>query len=130
MSGGARRGRLVVIVEDTRDCAAALEVALAAGGLFEVWSCTSAEEALERIGSQTPFAVVTDIHLPGISGLALIARLREQYPRTGLKIIAVSGDGCPQLREQALSAGAQIFFPKPYSPLTVRRALEELVNEE
>jgi CheY-like chemotaxis protein len=130
MSGAPQGGRLVIVVEDTRDCAAALEVALSAGGCFKVRSCVSAEEALELIGSHKPCAVVTDIHLPGISGLSLIARLRKLYPGTRLKIIAVSGDGCPQLKEQALSAGAQAFFPKPYSPLAVRRVLEELVDEE
>jgi len=130
MSGAPQGGRLVIVVEDTRDCAAALEVALTAGGFFSVRSCASAEEALELIGSHRPCAVVTDIHLPGISGLALIARLRTLYPATGLKVIAVSGDGCPRLKEQALSAGAQIFFSKPYSPLEVRRVLEELVDEE
>lgn len=130
MSAAPQAGRLVVLVEDARDCSAALEVALVSAGAFTVRTCGSAEEALELLRSGEASAVVTDIHLPGINGLALIRELRARLPGSRLKIVAVSGDGDPELKHQALSAGANAFFPKPYSPREVCRVLEELIDED
>lgn len=120
----------MILVEDARDCSAALEVALVSAGAFTVRTCGSAEEALELLRSGQASAVVTDIHLPGINGLALIQELRAQLPASRLKIVAVSGDGDPALKHQALSAGAHAFFQKPYSPREVCRVLEELIDED
>lgn len=120
---------LVILVDDTRDCSAALEVALTSGGLFATRVCGSAEEALDMMQNVRPAAVVTDIHLPGMSGLALIGELRELYAGRCPAIIAVSGDGDPDLKTQALNAGAKAFFAKPYSPQEVCRALEDLIHD-
>lgn len=129
MSAAPQCRRLVVLVEDAHDCLAALEMALVSGGLFDVRTCGSAEEALDLMRTAEPAGLVTDIHLPGISGLDLIEELKERFPGSRVKIVAVSGDGDPVLKNRALSAGAHAFIPKPYSPREVSRLLEELIDE-
>jgi DNA-binding response OmpR family regulator len=121
---------LVILVDDTRDCSAALEVALTSGGPFSVRICGSAEEALELMRSIRPAALVTDIHLPGMSGLALIGELKALYSGRCPAIIAVSGDGNPELETHAIEAGANAFFAKPYSPREVCRVLEDLIHDD
>lgn len=129
MSAARRGGHLVIVVEDAGDCCAALEVALASDSWFQVRSCRSAEEALDLLREATPAAVVTDIHLPGLDGLALTRALRAAFPASSLVIVAVSGDGDPELGGRAIAAGADAFLPKPYSPREVRRVLEDLIHE-
>lgn len=130
MSAAPQSPRLVVLVEDSSDCSAALELALVSGGSFRVCTCGSAEEALELLQRNEAAGVVTDIHLPGISGLALIRELRQRDPGLRLKIVAVTGDSDPELKDRALAAGAHAFLPKPYSPREVCRLLEELIDED
>lgn len=130
MNAAAQSAKLILLVDDTRECCAALEVALTARGLFTVLACSSAEEALELTGTRPPSAVVTDIHLPGISGLELIHALRVRYAASFPVIVAVSGDGDPALRTAAIAAGADAFFPKPYSPAEICRTLEELIHDD
>lgn len=128
MSGAACRKLLVVVVEDARECSAALEIALSRSGRFLVRAFGSAEEALEAMQSAAPDAVVTDIHLPGMSGLALIRELRAAYAETNLRIIAVSGGVCQELGGEALAAGADAFFSKPYSPRELCQTLEGMTD--
>lgn len=120
----------MIVVEDARDCSEALEVALIAAGSFTVLTCGSAEEALDLMRVTAPAAVVTDIHLPGICGLTLIRELRVRFAESRVKFVAVSGASDPDVRRQALSAGAHAFFAKPYSPLEICRVLEGLLHED
>ncbi len=130
MMGAARGRRLVVLVDDARECMATLEAALCQDESLDVRCCSTAEEALDLIRLAIPDALVTDIHLPGMSGVALIREMRSRPGGSRMRIIAVSGAGDPCLADLTLSAGADVFFAKPYSPLEVRRVLEDLIHEE
>lgn len=110
----------VLIVDDAEDCAATLEMALAGRGL-QVTHVTSAEDALAHIPEVS--AIVTDVQLPGMSGIELIARAG------GAPVVVVSAAADPGVREEALSAGAAAFFPKPFSPGAVCDAVRELLKE-
>jgi CheY-like chemotaxis protein len=72
-------------------------------------------------------AVITDLHLPAMTGLELIARIRGQDRFRSLPILAVSAATDPATPKAALASGANAFFPKPFSPVAVRRKLEELM---
>jgi DNA-binding response OmpR family regulator len=130
MSGAARSKLLVVLVEDARECSTALEIALSRSGMFVVRAFGSAEEALESMRTAPPYAVVTDIHLPGMSGLALIRELRASQAAPQLRIIAVSGGARRELEAESVSAGADAFFAKPYSPKEICSVLEGMVDDD
>jgi CheY-like chemotaxis protein len=124
-----RTRRLVVVVEDSSDCAETLQIALEAMRDTEVLVCDGArslwqipERDLGRIA-----AVVTDFHLAQSDGLDVIRKLRLDARFASIPILLVSGDSDPQLPSLALSSGASAWFPKPYSPSAVRRKLEELL---
>ncbi|MBT3345247.1 MAG: response regulator [Gemmatimonadetes bacterium] len=56
---------------------------------LEVEEAADADEALRSIGRSAPDIVVTDIHLTGMDGCALLARIRESHPH--VPIIGISG---------------------------------------
>ncbi|MEJ5368337.1 MAG: response regulator [Bryobacteraceae bacterium] len=130
MSGARGAKRVVVLVEDAQECSTALEVALSLSGRFAVRTFGSAEDALQVMQSEPPDALVTDIHLPGMSGLALIREMRASGMKRQPRIIAVSGGAGRQLEAEALSAGADAFFAKPYSPKEVCSVLEGMIDED
>lgn len=117
--------RTVLIVEDAEVCSATLEVAL--DGLI-VHSVGSAEAALAILAHTPVNALVTDFHLPRMSGLDLVIRAREIRNTAQLAIVVISGDAHPDTPGRLLAAGADAFFAKPYSPLAVRQKLEELMH--
>jgi CheY-like chemotaxis protein len=122
--------RVVLVVDDSPDCAATLQLALAPLSGIEVRVTRSAEEAIAAAVSATIAAVITDIQLPGMTGLDLINQLRGQHGLSNLPVVVISGSTDHDASSRAISAGATAFFSKPFSPLAVRRKLEALIDEQ
>jgi CheY-like chemotaxis protein len=118
----------VLLVDDADDCLATLDVALQTLPGVVVRGTSSAEDALEVLACGDVSAVVTDIHLPAMTGLELIAWIRRDPGLRGLPIVVVSADADPAAPRTALESGANAFFPKPFSPAAVRQKLEELIH--
>ena len=121
--------RQILVVDDAADCVETLDVALGPGVGMQVSSAGTAEQALDILNSKTVAGVITDIQLPFMSGLELIAWIREQPRFRRLPILVISADPDPASSQTALRLGADGFFAKPFSPAAVRRRLEELIHE-
>src|SRR5437879_6773775 len=102
----------VLIVDDDPALLQALPQALRLrmGGVT-VETADSAAAALERIAVQDYDAIVTDIKMPGMDGLALLAEIRTRRPDTPTLII--TGHGENELVVGALRGGACDFIHKP-----------------
>ncbi|MEO8025715.1 MAG: response regulator [Bryobacteraceae bacterium] len=120
--------RTVLVVDDAEDCAATIEIALQSVAGLAVRVAASAEDALRLLGEDHIAAIVTDLHLPSMDGLELVARVRAAARHSCTPIVVVSGDSDPATPERVMRAGANAFFAKPYSPSAVRKKLEELTK--
>jgi len=120
--------RTVLVVDDAEDCAATLDLALQVLPGVAVLTAASAEAALLLLEGDGVSAVITDIHLPEMSGLELISHIRAQPRWRALPIMVVSADTDPRTPAHALGLGANAYFAKPSSPGAVRRKLEELIH--
>ena len=100
----------ILIVEDEEKLRRVLELQLRSAD-FEVEKAGTAEEALklaDRAG-----LVLTDLRLPGMSGLDLIAAIRRQNTRT--PIVVMTAFGTIETAVDAMKAGAADFLLKPFS---------------
>ena len=116
---------LVAILDDDELIRTALQGLLKAVGL-PTQAFASAEEFLNS-GQQHQIAcLITDIRMPGMSGLELQTKLNTEGCR--IPIIFITGHGDERLRMQALRAGAVEFLAKPFDDEvlleSVRAALE------
>jgi DNA-binding NtrC family response regulator len=102
----------VLVVDDDQALLQALPEALRIrmSGVA-VDAADSAAAALDRIAAQDYDAIVTDIKMPGMDGLALLAEIRARRPDT--PILMMTGHGDRQLAIQALRGGAYDFIQKP-----------------
>ena len=116
----------VLLVEDEQAVRMATAQTLELGG-FEVRACESAEQARSWLHAGFGGVVVTDVRLPGQSGLALLAETVACDPE--LPVIVVTGHGDVSMAVDAMRAGAYDFIEKPFAAErlteTVRRAQEK-----
>ncbi len=116
----------VLVVEDDPPVRSVTERGLRARG-YRVTAVASAEDALalgDALGSVD--IVLTDVRLPGMSGLDLAAGLRAAFPR--LPILVMSGHVGDPAEQAALSAGKYAFLPKPFSLPGLLRRLREVLD--
>jgi len=74
----------------------------------------SGQEALEILRSHHPPEVVyifSDINMPGMTGLELLAQVKQEFPDIKVSMISAYGDS--ENQEKAMSSGAKEFFTKP-----------------
>jgi len=101
----------VLLVDDEPSICWALEQALIEEG-HAVTTAASAEEALESMQVSSPDAVVMDIRLPGLDGLAALQVLQERYAQTPVIIITAFGN--LETAVQAINRGAYEYLTKPF----------------
>lgn len=94
---------------------------------LDVKAFASAEQVLPHLVPGFRGVLVTDVKLPGMDGLGLLARVQQIDP--GLPVILVTGHGDISMAVQSMRTGAYDFIEKPYSPEelvdVVRRAMEK-----
>ena len=92
----------------------------------KVDTCDSAQAAIEQIGEYEYAAIVSDIKMPGMDGLALLAKIQELRPDT--PTLLITGHGEHDLAVQALRGGAYDFIQKPidrdYLVAALQRAIQ------
>jgi FixJ family two-component response regulator len=106
-----KQTRLVAIVDDDDSVRSTLQELLRSAG-FPSRGFDSAEAFLGSGHQQETACLITDIRMPGMSGLELQARLNAE--RCKIPTIFITAHGDEEMRFQALRAGAVEFLPKPF----------------
>ena len=101
----------VVLVDDDPSMREALGHLLEAAGCDCV-AYESAEALLEGHGSEAAACVVSDLELPGMSGLELLDRLRARG--TAVPVVVITAHDAPGRREGAMRRGAAEYLAKPF----------------
>jgi FixJ family two-component response regulator len=107
----ATAGPKVLVVDDDESMREAIERLLGAAG-FEPIAYASAEAALAGGAGSDAVCVVSDLKLPAMSGLELLAELRAQGQHQPL--ILITAYDAPGLGEDALRRGAAAYLVKPF----------------
>jgi two-component system nitrogen regulation response regulator GlnG len=121
----------VWIIDDDRSIRWVFEKALARENIaFKTFS--SAQEALLELSTDTPQVVVSDIRMPGDSGLALLQKAKEQH--ANLPVIIMTAYSDLESAVSAFQGGAYEYLPKPfdvdYAVELIRRAMDESMRQE
>jgi FixJ family two-component response regulator len=106
-----KESKLVAIVDDDDSVRDTLQELLRAAG-FSSRAFDSAEAFLGSGHQQETACLITDIRMPGMSGLELQARLNAD--KCKIPTIFITAHGDEEMRFRALRAGAVEFLPKPF----------------
>jgi len=118
----------ILVIEDDPIMREALTDWLRAAG-YGVRTAADGSAGLAAVKLAVPALVVTDIHMPGTSGAAIISELKRDYPQVA--IIAISGlfnSGHGLDAEAALALGAARTLAKPFKRTDLLRAMAELLG--
>ncbi len=118
----------VLVVEDEKVHRELLKMTLEEEG-YRVWSVPSAEKALPILAQEEVEVAVLDVRLPGMSGLELLRRIKQERPE--VEVIVITAFGEIEDAVSAIKAGAFHYLVKPYEPevlLNLIRRCGELVR--
>ena len=119
------------IVDDDQSIRFVLEKALARED-FAVRSFTNPRDVLNALDDDAPQVLVSDIRMPGGSGIELLSKVKERHP--GLPVIIMTAYSDLDSAVSAFQGGAFEYLPKPFDlPKAVeliRRAVDESMREE
>ena len=117
----------LLLVDDEPGILKVLGISLADRG-YRVLTAENGEGALRVFHEARPEIILTDIKMPGMDGIELLKRIKEESPNT--EVIMITGHGEMELAIQSLKYDASDFITKPIDDealeIALRRALEKL----
>ncbi|MDH0303524.1 MULTISPECIES: sigma-54 dependent transcriptional regulator [unclassified Pseudomonas] len=116
----------VIVVDDEASIRTAVQQWLSLSG-FSVQLFARADECLAQLPRNFPGVIVSDVRMPGLSGLQLLERVQRDDP--DLPVILLTGHGDVPMAVEAMRNGAYDFLEKPFTPQhlmgSLGRALEK-----
>jgi len=119
------KGRKVLVVEDDDGMREAIESLLDAAGI-ESTAYASAEALLAGGAIEDALCVISDLKLPAMSGLELLAELRARG--TLPPVIVITAHDAPSVRTDAVRLGAAAYLAKPFIGSALLAAIENVTN--
>jgi two-component system response regulator AtoC len=117
----------VLLVDDEESLRLALKAYLRKQG-YEVTVAGSADEALPLLEAEAYEFLVTDVRMPGRSGLELLAHVRKAWPTTAVVVMSAYGSGDDALA--AIKGGASDYINKPFAPADLGFTLKKTAERE
>lgn len=116
----------ILIAEDEDILRKMMELRLTKEG-YSVKAVANGQEALQHLSEHTPDLVITDIHMPNVSGLEVVGWMKQQSNRT-TPVIVLSALGQEHVVMDAFSLGADDYITKPFSLNELVVRVKKLMN--
>ncbi|HEX6399389.1 MAG TPA: response regulator [Actinomycetota bacterium] len=118
----------ILIVEDHPTMREAMRLVLEGEG-FEIDEAPDGDRALAAVRSDHPDLVLLDMSIPGTSGPEVLATVKGDPATADVRVIVVTATG-EEGRSAALAGGADHYFTKPFSPIALLQAVEQVLRPE
>lgn len=125
-TASAARRRHVLVVDDEPHIGRIIQIKLESGP-YDVELVGDGRSALSRLRSADPIdLILLDILMPHVSGLDVLAQLKQLPHRSRTPVIMLTGKGQETDRERAAELGAEDFLTKPFSPKKLLARIDQL----
>ena len=116
----------ILLIDDEIDSCKALSLLLAREG-YLVETCNTGEQAILLLKKQSFELIISDLFLPGVSGIDILKQVKEEHPQTC--VILITGNASAETAVEAMKEGAFDYITKPFNleklKLQVAKALEK-----
>lgn len=118
----------ILVVDDEADILWSLKEFLVNKELqAQVFTAASGEEALEKLARERIDLVITDIKMPGMSGLDLLVEIKNRFPY--ISVIVMTAFPSSEFKREALLKGGMYFIEKPFDIKNLREKVMEALQE-
>ncbi|MGM0500908.1 MAG: response regulator [Bacillota bacterium] len=116
----------VLIVDDEKNIRLTLEKCLMAD--YDVVTAVNGEDALNKFEENDFAVVLLDLKLPGLGGLEILEKIKEQDPE--VKVIIITGYGSVETAVETMKLGAIDYLRKPFTPDEIKEIVKEVIERE
>jgi CheY-like chemotaxis protein len=117
----------VLVVEDENDSMELVQGLLEHHGIHSV-GASDAEKALVFLENMQPNLILIDLALPGMDGWGLLKSIRINKRLSKVPCVSMTAFHTPELAEQAIAAGFNAYFAKPFDATSFVRELEGIIK--
>ncbi|MBI2570674.1 MAG: response regulator [Candidatus Schekmanbacteria bacterium] len=118
----------ILLVDDSSATRSIIASALQDLGDLRIVEASSGFEALRVLPTEAFDLVLTDINMPDINGLEVVAFMSRNERYRHIPIVIVSSESAARDRDRALELGARQYVTKPFDPRTLRAVLCPLLG--
>lgn len=117
----------ILIVDDEKNIRLTLSQALESLNL-PIQTAVNGEEALQKLADNEYSLMLLDLKMPGMSGMQLLRKVRETWPK--IRVIIITAHGTIESAVEALKLGAVDFIQKPFTPVEIRELVTKVLDRE
>jgi DNA-binding NtrC family response regulator len=115
----------ILVVDDEENVCQSIKKVLSRKG-YDVSQALTVDDAVKLIKEMTFDLVITDMMIPGTSGLELLQIIRDHYPE--LEVIMITGYASIESAVSATKLGATAYLPKPFTPDELTKVTESTLS--
>jgi DNA-binding response OmpR family regulator len=115
----------ILVVEDDEEMRSLLKDFIEAEG-FEADSVSNGSEAFRKLAKESFDLVITDIRMPGLTGLDILPGIKKLQPE--IFIIVITAFGSEEVKSKAFERGATAYLEKPIHFHKLRTLIHEIVS--
>lgn len=118
----------IIVVDDMSTSRGLITQALDGFGIRQVESAPDGPSALQKIATWPVHLVISDMNMPGMTGLQLLHTLRSSAKTQRVGFLLITGKADREIIETGKRLGMNNFLPKPFQPNGLRTAIEAIVG--
>jgi two-component system, chemotaxis family, chemotaxis protein CheY len=122
----------VLIVDDSSSMRAIIKkiIKVSGFGVGEFLAAADGKEALEILADKWVDIVLTDINMPNMNGMELIAEMKKDELMRSIPVVMVTTEGSEKRMQEAMELGASGYVTKPFLPEDIKKTLSSIMGEE
>jgi len=118
----------LLLIEDNIDMCHMLSLQLKAK--YNIFVAHNGEDGLKKIYQYHPDIIITDLMMPGIDGLELLRRVRQDFNISHIPVIILTAKQNDETKTNAITAGANAYITKPFSSEYLMARIHQLLDEQ
>ena len=121
----------VLVVDDSTSMRAVVKKIVKISGfdVGECWEAADGKEAMQVLSDHWVDIVLTDISMPNMSGLELVAEMKRDQLLRFIPVVMVSTEGTEKRIQECMEMGASGYIKKPFQPEDVKETLGRIMGE-
>ena len=119
----------LLVVDDSATTRMLICLTLKKEGVYKITEVANGREAVDKLGAESVDCVLTNINMPEMNGLDLIAHIRSSHSEPKVPIIIITTQGEENSRDEGLSKGADAYLTKPISGPKLVTLVKELLQD-